>query len=59
VDATERLLERAREYEFLAAWCSERAGFSADHATSAVAFTVAAILLREVAGALEEEPWAA
>lgn len=56
----EALLERARDYELLAAWHAERGPLAAESATSAVGFLVVAIVLREVADALaEEERWAA
>ena len=57
----EALLERAREYELLAAWHAERGPLSPESATSAVGFLVVAIVLREVAEALAEndERWAA
>jgi hypothetical protein len=58
---TEELLARARDYELLAAWHAERGPLSAESATSAVGFLVVAIVLREVADALDvdEERWAA
>ena len=57
----EALRERAREYELLAAWHAERGPVSPASATSAVGCIVAAIVLREVALALDEdeERWAA
>jgi len=59
MDAVDRLNEKAREYEVLAAWHAERApigaaGARGEHSASATAFVVVAIVLREVAGALEE-----
>lgn len=54
MDASDLLLEKARDYEILAASFAERASFSAENGASAVGFTVAAIVLREVAHALEE-----
>jgi hypothetical protein len=60
VSPAEALLDRARDYELLAAWHAERGPLSPDSATSAVGFLVVAIVLREVAAALrEEERWAA
>jgi hypothetical protein len=55
--APERLLAKSAEYELLAASHSERAPLSAtgEHEVSATAFTVVAIVLREVADALDEE----
>ena len=57
MDAAERLAEKAREYEVLAASHTERAplGATGEHAAAATAFTVVAILLREVADAFAEE----
>ena len=57
----EALLDRARDYELLAAWHADRGPVSAESATSAVGFILAAIVLREVAEALSEteERWAA
>jgi hypothetical protein len=53
----ERLLRKARDYEVLAASHGERSAFAGgrEHAASAVAFTVAAIILREIAAALEDD----
>jgi hypothetical protein len=60
VSPAEALLDRARDYELLAAWHAERGPLSPESATSAVGFIVVAIVLREVADALgEEERWAA
>lgn len=61
MNPAEALLDRAREYELLAAWHDERAPLSGESATSAVGFIVVAIVLREVAEALAEnvERWAA
>jgi hypothetical protein len=59
VQAAELLLDRAREYELLAAWHAERGPLSSESATSAVGFVVVAIVLREVAEALEEDRRAA
>lgn len=58
----ERLLRKAYEYEVLAASHSERSALAADgeQLAAATAFTVAAIIMREVAAALDEdEPEAA
>ena len=57
MDAAERLAEKAREYEVLAASHTERAplGATGEHAATATAFTVVAIVLREVAGAFDQE----
>ena len=56
MDSAERLCEKAREYEVLAASHTERAprGASAEHAAAATAFMVVAVVLREVACALDE-----
>jgi hypothetical protein len=50
------LNEKAREYEVLAASHTERAplGATGEHQAAATAFTVIAIVLREVAIALDE-----
>jgi hypothetical protein len=58
VAAAEQLERKAFEYELLAASAAERAGLAggdAELVASATAFTVAAIILREVAFALYEE----
>jgi hypothetical protein len=57
VDAAERLGEKAREYEVLAASHTERAplGATGEHAAAATAFTVVAIVLHEVADAFDRE----
>jgi hypothetical protein len=55
VTPADALRERAREYELLAAWHAERGPFSPASATSAVGFIVAAIVLREVALALDDD----
>lgn len=57
MDAAERLAEKAREYEVVAASHTERAplGGTGEHAAAATAFTVVAIVLREVADAFEWE----
>lgn len=54
MDATELLLARARDYELMAVAFADAAAISDENAPSAVGFTVAAIVLREVAHALEE-----
>jgi len=54
VDATDALLSRAREYELMAASFADAASLSDEYAPSAIGFTIAAIVLREVAEALEE-----
>jgi hypothetical protein len=56
VEPVDRLNEKAREYEVLAASHTERAplGATGEHVASATAFTVVAIVLREVALAFEE-----
>jgi hypothetical protein len=56
VKAAESLNEKAREYEVLAVSHVERAplGDAAEHIGAATAFTVVAIVLREVADALDE-----
>jgi hypothetical protein len=57
VDPAEALNERAREYEVLAASHAERAplgGAAGGDGEAATAFTVVAIVLREVACALED-----
>jgi hypothetical protein len=56
VDAAERLLDKARVYELLSASHADRAPIAGtDHAVAATGFTVAAIVLREVAAVPEEE----
>jgi hypothetical protein len=56
VDPADRLNEKARDYEVLAASHTERAplGATGEHSAAATAFTVVAIVLREVADALED-----
>jgi hypothetical protein len=54
MEATERLLEKAHEYEVLAASYSERASFDPETNRTALGFTVVALVLREVAEALDE-----
>jgi hypothetical protein len=59
----DRLFEKARHYETLAASCGERAPIEPperrlEFGTSAVAFTVTAIILRELAALLDgEDGW--
>lgn len=54
--ASDRLVGKACDYEVLAASHAERGALAGggDHVAAAVAFTVAAIILREVAAALDE-----
>lgn len=56
MDPAESLNQKARDYELLAASHAERAplGAAGGDAESATAFTVIAIVLREVADALED-----
>ena len=54
MDAAELLLAKAHEYELLALSLSDAASLSKENEPSAVGFTVAAIVLREVAHVLEE-----
>jgi hypothetical protein len=56
VDPAESLNHKAWEYEVLAASHAERAplGAAGEHAAAATAFTVVAIVLREIADALDE-----
>jgi hypothetical protein len=56
MEPSERLTGKARDYEVLAESHAERAplGGVVDHRVVAVAFTVAAIVLREVAAALKD-----
>jgi hypothetical protein len=56
VEASDRLNEKAREYEVLAASHRERAplGATGEHIAAASAFVVVAIVLREVAESLDE-----
>ena len=53
MDAAESLMRRAHEYEVLAASYDERASIQAGNGITAVSFVVVAIVLREVAAALE------
>jgi hypothetical protein len=57
VTSSERLLRKAHDYEVLAASHSEREALvgGGEHLAAATAFTVAAIIMREVAAALEGE----
>jgi hypothetical protein len=57
MEPTDRLIGKARDYEVLAASHAERASLDrrTDHRATAIAFAVAAIVLREVAAALEME----
>ena len=54
--ASDRLVGKACDYEVLAASHAERAALvgGGEHIAAATAFTVAAIILREVAAALDE-----
>jgi hypothetical protein len=54
VGAADVLLAKAREYELMAASFADAASLSDENAPSAIGFTIAAIVLREVAEALEE-----
>lgn len=54
MEATELLLAKAREYELTAISLADAASVATENESAAVAFTVAAIVLREVAHALEE-----
>ena len=55
MEAPDLLVAKARDYEVLAASYAERATLepAAQHLATATAFTVAAIVLREVAAALD------
>ena len=57
----DRLTRKPHDYEVLAASHSERGALvgGGEHLAAATAFTVAAIILREVAAALEDEREAA
>ena len=57
MDAAEHLIQKAREYEVLAASHAEQAPLAStrEDAEAATAFTVAALVLREVALALTED----
>jgi hypothetical protein len=54
MEPAELLLAKANEYELLAVSLGDAASLSDEYERSAVGFTVAAIVLREVAHALEE-----
>ena len=53
----ERLIRKAHDYEVLAASYSERTALErgGEHLAAATAFTIAAIIMREVAAALDDE----
>lgn len=57
MNAADRLIGKAHDYEVLAASHSEREALlgGGEHLAAATAFTVAAIIMREVAAALEDE----
>jgi len=57
MNAAERLIGKAHDYEVLAASHSEREALfgGGEHLAIATAFTVAALVMREVAAALEDE----
>ena len=57
MSAADRLIGKAHDYEVLAASHSEREALvgGGEHLAAATAFTVAAIIMREVAAALEDE----
>ena len=61
MDAPDLLIGKARDYEVLAASHAERAALEpgTEHLAAATAFTVAAIVLREVAAALDADDLAA
>jgi hypothetical protein len=63
MDPTDRLFRKARDYEILAASHAERAGLAggdgAEYSKAAIAFTLAAIVLREVAAAVDDQAEAA
>jgi hypothetical protein len=61
MDAPDLLIGKARDYEVLAASHAERAALErgTEHMAAATAFTVAAIVLREVAAALDGDDLAA
>ena len=54
MEASDVLLAKAREYEILAASCVERAPLDPESGRAAVEFVVVALVLREVAEALDE-----
>ncbi|MDH4104447.1 MAG: hypothetical protein OEV29_13870 [Thermoleophilia bacterium] len=57
MEPSELLIRKARDYEVLAASHEERAGLDrrTEHLTVATVFVATAIVLREVAAALDEE----
>ena len=57
MNAADRLIGKAHDYEVLAAYHSEREALvgGGEHLAAATAFTVAALVMREVAAALEDE----
>ena len=57
MNAADRLIGKAHDYEVLAASHSEREALvgGGEHLAAATAFTVAALVMREVAAALEGE----
>ena len=57
MSAADRLIGKAHDYEVLAASHAEREALrgGGEHLAAATAFTVAAIVMREVAAALEDE----
>jgi len=61
VSTVDRLNRKAHDYEVLAASHCERGALvgGGEHLAAATAFTVAAIIMREVAAALEDEREAA
>jgi hypothetical protein len=61
VGRSEQLIGKARDYEVLAASHGERGALPGgrEHAEAAAAFTLAAIILREVAAVLDDEREAA
>jgi len=56
MSTVDRLLRKAHDYEVLAASHGERAALvgGGEHLAAATAFTVAAIIMREIAAALED-----
>jgi hypothetical protein len=55
----ELLRHRASDYELLAAWHGERSAFDPSHRTAADALAAVAIVLHEIAEAVEDERLAA
>lgn len=57
MEPAERLISKARDYEVLAESHAERAPLDrqTDHRAAAIGFAVAAIILREVAAALDDQ----